>query len=525
MALEVEYDYDRLRKISADVKALTHPTIVIPPCPQGVPFSNEQGIGTEFLYRMGRCILADEIGIGKTAEAIKLLDYLWSQGEGNRFLVLVSASILLQWCEEIVKYAPKLQVEIIRSSRWGNKNTRKYKYDAIRMMGDHRPVVVVASYDLFVADQAEMCRMKWDAVIVDESSAIKNTNTQRFQAVQLISLVSKRMIMLTATPLENDVMDLFANVEILYPGYLGNETSFRDKYVIETDVAIKVSSTFYRRVKKVAGFKRQDELRAETEWIMLRRRPEDINVRYPRLEVHRIYLKMLPLQRKIYTDLKAGILQNARTVRKVKLLAKMKYLFMSVDGALQAHLGESCKIPASLDLIDAFIESGKKVVLFSHSKRVVNHLEPLIRNKGLNVLRITGNEDENVRFQAMRLFNNDPEYKVLLMTTAGSRGINLPGAWNLIMYNSTYNPALNKQIFGRLMRRTQESDVVNVYELYTKNSIEGSLLRILDMKKDLFNRVIEGKATKLEAKNVGVNELLLALRQDNSELEVDDGKS
>lgn len=513
-------DYEKLRKISAEVKALKKPTIAIPPCPPGVPFSDEQGVGVEFMWRLKRCIIADEIGIGKTAEAIKFLDYL-AQVEGcERFLVLVSASILLQWVQEIVKYAPGLQVEIIRSSRWSSSSKRKYKYDNIRLMG-HRPVVVIASYDLFVSDLAEMYKMDWDAVIVDESSVIKNTTTQRFKSVRVVSKVPKYHIHLTATPLENDVMDLFANVEILYPGYLGEEAVFKDKYIIEYEIPIKVNAQFYKRIKKVAGYKRLEELREQTEWMMLRRLPEQIGVKYPKMEVHRIYLEMEQLQKKVYVDLREGILQSARSVRKVKLLARMKYLFMCVDGALTSHIGLSCKIPATLKLVDAFVGSGRKVVIFSHSKRVLNYLGPLIQQKGFNVLRITGDEDENVRFQAMTLFNTDPEYKIVMMTTAGSRGINLPGAYNLIMYNSTYNPALNKQIFGRLMRRTQESDIVHIYELYAKRTIEKSLRDILDRKKDLFNRVIEGKDTKVIAKNIGVNELLLALRQDHSEDEYD----
>jgi SNF2 family DNA or RNA helicase len=485
-----------------------------------VPFSESQAIGVEFMYLMGRSIVADEIGVGKTAEAIKFLDFLAQQEGCNRFLVLVSASILLQWVQEIVKYAPGLQVEIVRSSRWGNSKNRKYKYDQIRMMGE-RPVVVVASYDIFCSDLAEMYRMEWDAVIVDEASVIKNTTTQRFKSVKVVSKVPRWMVHLTATPLENDVMDLFANVEILYPGYLGSETAFKDKYVVEQEISIKVSNSYYKKIKKIAGYKRLEDLRDQTEWMMLRRLPEQIGIKYPKMETHRIFLEMLPLQKKVYVDLKEGILQSARHVRRIKLLAKFKYLFMCTDGSLQAHIGLSCKVPATLSLVDAFVASGRKVVIFSHSKRVVNYLVPAIQNKGLSVLRITGDEDENVRFQAMNLFNNDPEYKVLLMTTAGSRGINLPGAYNMIMYNSTYNPALNKQIFGRLMRRTQESDVVHIYELYAKRSIEKSLRDILDRKKDLFNRVIEGKVAKVAAKSIGVNELLLALRQDHSEAEFD----
>jgi SNF2 family DNA or RNA helicase len=519
-----EVDYDRLRKLSAEIKALKTPTIEIPPCKPGVPFSVEQGIGVEFMYKMGRSIIADEIGIGKTAEAIKFLEYLAINEGCERFLVLVSASILLQWVEEIVKYAPTLQIEIIRSSRWGNSANRKYKYNSIRMMG-HRPVVVVASYDMAVSDLAEMYTMDWDAIVVDESSVIKNTTTQRFNAVNILGKVPRWMAHLTATPLENDVMDLYANVQILYPGYLGDEAMFRDKYVIEYEIPIKVSNSYYRKVKKVAGYKRLEELRQATEWMMLRRLPEEVGIKYPKMETHRIFLDMLPLQKKVYVDLKEGILQSSRSVRKIKLLAKFKYLFMCTDGSLASHIGLSCKVPATLGLIDAFMASGKKVVIFSHSKRVVNHLEPLIKAKGLSVLRITGDEDQNIRYQSMQLFNNDPEYKVMLITTAGSRGINLPGAWNLIMYNQTYNPALNKQIFGRLMRRTQESDIVNIYELYAKRSIEKSLRDILDRKKDLFNRVIEGKAeSALVAKNIGVNELMLALRSDGSE-EAEDGKS
>src|SRR5579883_2985889 len=98
-------NYDEKRRISAEIKALKAPSIYIPPCPEGVPWSNEQAIGVEFLYRMERCILADEIGIGKTAQAIKLMELIAQRDGGNRFLVVVSASLLLQWVQEIVKYA------------------------------------------------------------------------------------------------------------------------------------------------------------------------------------------------------------------------------------------------------------------------------------------------------------------------------------------------------------------------------------------------------------------------------------
>jgi len=514
LMVEPTLEIEQLKALSAQIKALTEPTIQVN---VNGPFSTEQKVGVEFLYRMKRALLADEIGLGKSAVTVGLLNYLAEQGEGKRFLVLCSASILLQWAQEIAKYAPKLQVVVLRSSRAGNKMTRMAKYNAIKGMGEH-PVVVVCSYDIFCTDLDLMYKIPWDAVAVDESSAVKNSTTRRFKAVRVIAKMVERLVLLSATPLENDVMDLYSNVELLYPGYLGDEEYFKDRYVIQYEIPLKVNAHYYRTIKKISGYKKLDELRSLTEWIILRRKPEECGVKYPDLKVNRIFLDMMPQQRKIYADLRDGILKSARTVRKVKLIARFKYLFMCADGSLAQYLGLSSKIQAAMNLIDAFLASGRKVVLFSHSKRVVNYLEPLICNKGLNVLRITGDEDDSTRNRAMMLFNNDPDYKVLLMTTAGSRGVNLIGACDMIMYNSTFNYQLNRQIWGRLMRRTQESDVVNVYELYTKRSIEKSLLDIIERKKDLFNQVIEGQSKVVRAtKQIGVSEMLLALRTDNSE--------
>lgn len=512
-------DYERLKAISAECKALTEPTIEVP-IPQAILDAGlwgvEQSLGVEFLYRMGRAILADEVGLGKTCQLVGLMSYLTEQGEGNRFMVVCGASLIDQWAAEVIKYAPKIQVVKILP---GGKGGRKQKYRATASMGE-RPVVTIISYDLFCSDLAEIRQMKLDLVAIDESSAIKNLETKRFKATKILSTLVKRWVHLNATPLENDVLDLYSNVDILYPDYLGTVLTFKSRYVIEKDINIKITATYYKTVQKIIGYKNLDELRDRTEWVFMRRKPDDVGIKYPDLEIKRIFLDMLPLQRQVYANLREGILKSSRTTRKVKLMARVKYLFQCADGALATNLGLSPKIQATLDFVKAFTESGRKVVIFSHSKRIVNYLEPLIEASGQNVLRITGDEIAGQRFQAMNLFNNDPEYKVILITLAGSRGINLIGAYNLIMVNATYNPALNKQIYGRLMRRTQDSDTVFVYELYTKRSVESSLIDILDRKKDLFDKVIEGKVLT-GAKQVGIDDLIQALREDRSESQYD----
>jgi SNF2 family DNA or RNA helicase len=511
--------YETQKKSSILIKKQAEPTISLESLGPQAPLSMEQVLGVEFLYKIRRAILADEVGLGKTAIFVSLLRLLSELGEGNRFLVLASASILLQWAEEVTKYAPGIQIIVIAGGT--GKKKRMVRYGQVHAWGQH-PVLVLTSYEVFALDIEEFLKIQWDAMGVDESSAIKNRSTKRFKAVKRMGPIPTWLVMLTATPIENDVTDLYNNVDILYPGYLGPYDGFTERYTIQYDIPLRVNAHYYRTIKKTAGFRRLDELRERIEWLILRRKPEDVGIEYPELKPPtRIYLDMLPLQKKVYRDIRDGILESANRVKKVKTLARFKYLFGCVDGSLAQYPGLTPKIEAAIKLIKAFVAGGKKVVVFSHSKRVVYSLEPEIAKLGINTLKITGDENSPQRNRAKDMFNSDPEYPVIFITTAGSRGLNLAGAHNIIMYNSTYNPALNHQIVGRIMRRTQESPYCYVWELYCKNSIEKSLLETLERKKELFDRVIEGadKIPVSPTKNMSVTELLSALRRDESEFQ------
>lgn len=504
-------DFAALQAISAEIKAKEISDL---PFRVNGPFDPYQTTGSEFLYRMGRSILADEVGLGKTNMTLSMFQYMAEQLEGSRFLVICGTSNILDWAQAVSDFTDNLQVVLFR----GAKPVRLVRYQQMQAMGHHATVGIV-SYDIAKNDIVKLFGINWDAVVIDESSVAKNSATSRHKTMRVISRAVDRLVLLNATPLENDVMDLYSQVELLYPGYLGSEAEFRDRYVITEEIPLRVNAGYYKKIRRIAGYKRLSELRQRVDWLMLRRKPDDVGIKYPSIKPFKIYLQMLPEQRRRYLEIKDGILRSANQVKKVKLLAQFKFLFLCVDGALSGHLGETVKVQASLDLVETLHSAGRKVVLFAPFKRSVNALQAVFERKGINVLRITGDEDANQRKRAMDLFNDkeDLEHSLILMTTAGARGINLPAAHDIILFSATYNQQQMHQIIGRLCRRTQTADVVYVYHLLCKRSIERSLLRVLARKQDLFDRVIEGKLSRPGRSNMNLDNLLSALRTDQEE--------
>ncbi|PLR99919.1 DEAD/DEAH box helicase [Bacillus sp. T33-2] len=461
--------------------------------PQLTPLPHQLEVAKQVVENMnGKAILADEVGLGKTIEAGLILKEYMIRGLVKKVLILVPASLVSQWEMELNRkfYIPAVAQR--KSYMWEQYDVVVSSIDTAKR-NPHRDIIYNLDYDL---------------IIIDEAHKLKNNKTKNYEFVQ--NLKKKFCLLLTATPIQNRIEEIFNLVTLLKPGHLGSETAFFEKY------------------KKGSRNVNDDQhLRELVNKVMIRNRRADTGIEWTKRHVETIPIEFTREERELYnaiTDLRReadGLMSSQfslMTLQREACSSKeavfftlrnmlqrqenpskffedtIEYLMRKVEG-----ITKNSKAEKALELIQRIND---KVIIFTEYRATQLYLQWYLKQYGISSVPFRGGFKRGKKDWMRELF--EKHNQVLIATEAGGEGINLQFCSHIINFDLPWNPMRLEQRIGRIHRLGQENDVM-IYNFATKNTVEEHILKLLYEKIQLFEKVIgelDDILTKLEFGNI-----------------------
>ncbi|MTK64077.1 MAG: DEAD/DEAH box helicase, partial [Methanobacterium sp.] len=425
-----------------------------------------------------RALLADEMGLGKTVQAIAACELLRRLKGIRKVLVVLPASLKAEWEDQIARFTD-LPVAVVSGAR----------PDRLRQYGTSAFFILV-NYEQVLADHRDINRLvSPDVVVLDEAQRIKNWQTKTAHAVK--ALRSPYAFVLTGTPLENRIDEIYSIVQYLDPRLLGSLFRFnRDFYVLDER-------------GRPEDYKNLDDLHRRLEPVMLRRRKDAVEDQLPARTVDTYFVSMTEEQQLRYGDYEAPVGSLLARAKRRPLTRqefdKLQQLLACMRMVCDTPyiLDPTCRVSPKLDeleniLADLMAEPGRKVIIFSEWERMLDLVRDLAGEMGLEYAWHTGTVPQDRRRQEIRRFKNDPACRLFLSTDSGSVGLNLQVATAVVNMDLPWNPAKLEQRIARAWRKHQTKPVT-VVNLVCENSIEHRILHLLGQKQGLADGVLDGR--------------------------------
>ncbi|RHZ68759.1 hypothetical protein CDV55_102775 [Aspergillus turcosus] len=455
-------------------------------------------------------ILADEMGLGKTLQTISFLGYLRHLcGITGPHLVAVPKSTLDNWKREFHKWTPEVNVLVLQ----GDKEER-HKLINERLL-DEDFDVCITSYEMVLREKAHLKKFAWEYIIIDEAHRIKNEESSLAQIIRVFN--SRNRLLITGTPLQNNLHELWALLNFLLPDVFGDSEAF-DQWFSSQDAD---QDTVVQQLHRV--------LRP----FLLRRVKSDVEKSLlPKKEVN-LYVPMSEMQVKWYQkilekDIDAVNGAAGKRESKTRLLnivmqlrkcCNHPYLFEGAEPGppytTDEHLVFNSGKMVILDkLLARMQEQGSRVLIFSQMSRVLDILEDYCVFRDYKYCRIDGTTAHEDRIAAIDEYNKPGSEKFifLLTTRAGGLGINLTTADIVVLYDSDWNPQADLQAMDRAHRIGQTKQVV-VFRFVTENAIEEKVLERAAQKLRLDQLVIQQGRAQQQVKNAASKDELLGMIQ------------
>lgn len=434
------------------------------------------------LFKEGT-IIADEMGLGKTLQAICTAVLKKDIYNLKRVLVICPASLKYQWKNEIHKFS-HMDAEIIEGP--GKKRHKMYKEPGAYFL--------IANYEAILRDITVIKNHPPDMVILDEAQRIKNYDTKTSHAVKAIP--RKHSLVITGTPIENRLIDLYSIMNFIDPKYLAPLWEFSMNHC-------RFDKT---KKNKINGYYNLQALKQRLEDKIIRRVKVDVLDQLPevsemevpielsqeQMEMHNGYIRavrpIMAKKHKTVYDIQRifQLLTNMRMVcDSTYLVDKETYISPKLE-ALKEILTEKLDIKTSR----------KKVILFSEWKTMLHLIAKVLRQFNIGYVMLSGEVPVKDRGKLIDEFDKNPECLVFLSTEAGGSGLNLQMADTVINFELPWNPAKKNQRIGRIHRLGQKSSRLTVINLVSNDSIEQSIAAGIELKESLFEAVLnEGVAT------------------------------
>ncbi len=441
-----------------------------------VPLFPYQREGMLHLAFTERALLADEMGLGKTIQAIAACALLRRLGKAERVLVVTPASLKGEW-EEQIRAFTVLPCRLV----FGKRADRHAHYDA-------RTFFTLVNYEQMLADALEVnARFAPDVVILDEAQRIKNWSTKTAQAIK--RLASRYAFVLTGTPIENRIDELYSLMDFLDPRALGPLFRFnRDFYEFDER-------------GRPSGYRNLAQLHARVTPYMMRRRKADVETELPRRTDHVRFVPLAPPQRVHYEEHQQIVAQlSAKAARRPltkqeqdKLMRELAMMRMVCDTnhILDAKDRECPKL-AEIEsiLVECRDNAGVKVIVFSEWERMLGLVRGVCQRLKLGHAWHTGSVPQQRRRAEIRAFKEDADCRVFLSTDSGAAGLNLQSASVVVNCDLPWNPAKLEQRIARAWRKHQ-TRAVTVINLVAENTIEHRMLETLSQKQALADGVLD----------------------------------
>lgn len=426
-------------------------------------------------------ILADDMGLGKTLQMITLL--LDDNGD-KPSLVVCPTSLVLNWENEIKKFAPELTTLAVTGSAADRELL-------LSQAGNYR--VVITSYDMLKRDILLYENLTFRYHILDEAQYIKNQKTQNAKAVKAIR--SEQRFALTGTPIENRLSELWSIFDFLMPGFLYSYNRFKTKF--ELPAVRDGDTTMLKRLAAIVSPFLMRRLKADV-LTELPPKTEQVLVSEMGDEQQKLYAACATqIKNRIDEEIAAGTFQKSK-MSVLTLLMRLRQICCDPALCTDPYTGGSCKREACLELLQQAKAAGHRVLLFSQFTSMLDILEGDLQAAGLSYMVLKGSTPATQRARMVNDFNAGKGDVFLISLKAGGTGLNLTGADTVIHYDPWWNVAAEQQAADRAHRIGQQNPV-QVVRLVAKDSIEEKIIRLQQEKKHLAEAVLEEGISSLSS--------------------------
>lgn len=448
------------------------------------PYQKEGVAWLRFLEanRLGG-ILADEMGLGKTLQTLTWLQLkrIHSEYDGKPALVVCPTSLVDNWAHESEHFTPQLKILTMSGAQRHENFETIPSYD-----------LVITSYALLRRDVEQYRNIAFSTIILDEAQNIKNRTTQNATSVKLLQ--GGTHLVLTGTPMENSVADLWSIMDFLMPGYLGHYDEFRANYEIPLSVpgdAIYASA--------------QIRLRRKLHPFLLRRKKLDVAKDLPPKIIKISWCRLSGDQQKAYEqilyasrmEIQGNVQKNGFEKSRMMILAALLRLrqtcchlsLLGEHNPLPNAEEPSAKMEQFFEFFDEAVSDGHRILVFSQFVKMLTLLREELDRRGIRYCYLDGSSKD--RMESVHKFNTDPEIPLFLISLkAGGTGLNLTGADMVIHFDPWWNPAVEDQATDRAHRIGQKNTVFSL-KMITADTVEEKVLDMQRRKRAIIGATVE----------------------------------
>lgn len=426
-------------------------------------------------YNFGGC-LADDMGLGKTIQTLAMLQKLKEEDETNgthsTSLIIMPTSLIYNWLNEAKKFTPKLKIHA-HTGTFRNKEISTFdEYD-----------LVITTYGITRVDADIISKFYFNYIILDESQSIKNPSSKSFKAVRMLK--SRHKLVLSGTPVENSVADLWTQLTFLNPGLLGTQAFFNEEYV--------------QAIEKRKDEEKAKKLQAIIKPFVLRRTKEQVAAELPPKTEQVFYCDMSEDQAAYYEKTKSAYRNDLLTSmdngtyakKQVQLLQGLTALRQLANHPLmidEDYTANSGKFEDVMHTLDNVLKGGHKVLIFSQFVKHLNIFKTCFEKQDIPFAYLDGATKN--RGEIVAEFQENESLKVFLISIkAGGVGLNLTQADYVFILDPWWNPAVEQQVIDRTHRIGQDKKVF-IYKFISKDTVEEKILALQRRKKSLVSSLI-----------------------------------
>ena len=446
------------------------------------PYQEE---GILFAAKAGRAILADDMGLGKTVQAIAWAALLEKHFNTEKVVIICPTSLKYQWKSEIMKFTGSNSITVIE----GNPLVRRELYK------NDKSYFKIISYHIAGNDWDYINQMKPDAIILDEAQRIKNWRTKISHNIK--RLRSPYTLVLTGTPLENNIEELYSLVQYIDLFMLGSLQQFLSTHEVRD-----------KETRKLKGYTGLNEIGSNLRHLLLRRTKKEVLKQLPARMDKNLFVPMTQEQADMHEEWRLQVAKLTDKWKRIgfltederqRLMILMNQMRMVCDSTyiIDQETNFQTKIDELFNILDELFEmEDEKVVIFSQWERMTRLVANEFEARGIKYEYLHGGIPGKNREKLFTNFNNDPQCKVFLSTDAGGVGLNLQAAANLINLDIPWNPAVLEQRIGRIYRMGQKKNV-SITNLVSIGTIEHRMLATLKFKSEVATGVLDNGADSI----------------------------
>jgi SNF2 family DNA or RNA helicase len=443
------------------------------------PYQRE---GVEFALYKNVALIADEMGLGKTLQAIATA-VLKKQVFGfTKALVVCPATLKSQWKKEIERFTDEKALIV-----QGRPEEREAQYL------DDTHFFFIVNYETILRDSLSINKAGIDFLILDEAQRIKNFETKTSSSVK--RLQPKHTLVITGTPIENRLIDIFSIISVLDPYFFGPLWEFSYQHCLFDPI----------KTNKINGYYNLQALNEKLSELLIRREKVNVLDQIPHVQQIDIPVELSPEQAEYHASYSKGI---AAIIRKKFLTAydlqRLQLLLCSMRMVCDSTylIDEKTNVSPKMEELKHILfeqldlkNTDRKIIIFSEWVKVHKLIGQMLRQNSIGFVELNGKVPVRLRGDLIKKFENSPECKIFLSTEAGGAGLNLQIANMLVNFELPWNPAKKNQRIGRIDRLGQESKNLTIYNLITHNSIEQQIAAGLLVKQSLFDGVLDDSST------------------------------